>query len=108
MLANSRGTQRRRADHRVIDDKADDYQQTGVIAEGARIPIRSLKTDQKSVTFHKFGGGYEFTYEFERRVSLDVVTPYANRVDREVADRPGRRSSPTSSSTATASTARHR
>jgi predicted transcriptional regulator len=68
----------------VIDDKADDYQQTGVIAEGARIPIRSLKTDQKSVTFHKFGGGYEFTYEFERRVSLDIVTPYANRIEREV------------------------
>jgi hypothetical protein len=84
MLANSRGTNGVELITKVIDDKAEDYQQTGVIAEGARIPIRSLKTDQKSVTFHKFGGGYEFTYEFERRVSLDVVTPYANRIEREV------------------------
>lgn len=67
----------------IIDDKAEDYQQTGIIAEGARIPIRSLKTAEKNVSFHKYGGGYEFTYEFERRVSLDVVTPYANRVNRE-------------------------
>jgi hypothetical protein len=83
MLANSRGTSSVELITRVIDDKEADYQQTGVIAEGARIPIRTLKTDSKSVTFHKFGGGYEFTYEFERRVSLDVVTPYANRVARE-------------------------
>ena len=67
----------------IIDDKAEDYQQTGIIAEGARIPLRSLKTANKNVDFHKYGGGYEFTYEFERRVSLDVVTPYANRVNRE-------------------------
>jgi hypothetical protein len=84
MLANSRGTNGVELITRVVDDKAEDYQQTGVIAEGARIPIRSLKTDSKSVTFHKFGGGYEFTYEFERRISLDIVTPYANRIEREV------------------------
>jgi hypothetical protein len=84
MLANSRGTNGVELITKIIDDKAEDYQQTGVIAEGARIPIRSLSTDQKSVTFHKFGGGYEFTYEFERRVSLDIVTPYANRIEREV------------------------
>lgn len=84
LLANSRGTNGVELITKIIDDKAEDYQQTGVIAEGARIPIRSLKTDQKSVTFHKFGGGYEFTYEFERRISLDIVTPYANRIEREV------------------------
>jgi hypothetical protein len=67
----------------IIDDEAGDYQQTGIIAEGARIPLRSIKDAKKSVDFHKYGGGYEFTYEFERRVSLDVVTPYANRVNRE-------------------------
>jgi hypothetical protein len=83
LIANSRGTDGVELITKIIDDKAEDYQQTGVIAEGARIPIRSLKSDQKSVIFHKFGGGYEFTYEFERRVSLDVVTPYANRVNRE-------------------------
>lgn len=68
----------------VVDDKAEDYQQTGVIAEGARIPIRSLRTSEKSVKFYKFGGGMEFTYEFERRASLDLITPYASRMQREV------------------------
>lgn len=68
----------------VVDDKAEDYQQTGVIAEGARIPIRSLRTSEKSVKFFKFGGGIEFTYEFERRASLDLITPYASRMEREV------------------------
>lgn len=68
----------------VVDDKAEDYQQTGVINEGARIPIRSLRTTEKGVKFYKFGGGIEFTYEFERRVSLDLITPYASRMQREV------------------------
>lgn len=67
----------------VVDDKAEDYQQTGVIAEGAEIPVRSLRTSEKNVKFYKFGGGMEFTYEFERRASLDIVTPYALRVERE-------------------------
>jgi hypothetical protein len=67
----------------VVDDKAEDYQQTGVIAEGAEIPVRSLRTTEKNVKFYKFGGGMEFTYEFERRASLDIVTPYALRVERE-------------------------
>jgi len=68
----------------VVDDSADDYQQTGVIAEGANVPIRSLRTSEKSVKFFKFGGGFEFTYEFQRRASLDMVTPYAARMQREV------------------------
>src|SRR3546814_508793 len=68
----------------VVDDKDADYQQTGVIAEGARIPIRSIRTTEKGVKFYKFGGGFEFTYEFERRASLDIVTPYAARMQREV------------------------
>lgn len=69
----------------VIDDKENDYQQIGIIAEGARIPVRSLRTTEKSVKFHKFGGGIETTYEFERRISLDLLTPYAARMQREVA-----------------------
>lgn len=68
----------------VVDDKAGDYQQTGVIAEGSNIPVRSIKTTEKSVKFYKFGGGFQFTYEFERRASLDLITPYAARMQREV------------------------
>lgn len=69
----------------VIDDKADDYQQYGVIAEGARIPVRSIRATEHAVKFYKFGGGYEFTYEFNRRASLDLIAPYAARMQREVA-----------------------
>lgn len=68
----------------VVDDKAGDYQQTGIIAEGSNIPVRSIRTTEKSVKFYKFGGGFQFTYEFERRASLDLITPYAARMQREV------------------------
>ena len=68
----------------VIDDKAEDYQQVGVIAEGATIPVRALRTSEKGVKFYKFGGGIELTYEFERRASLDIINPYAARMEREV------------------------
>lgn len=68
----------------VVDDKEADYQQMGVIAEGANIPVRSLRSTEKGVKFYKFGGGIEFTYEFERRAAIDLVTPYAARQNREV------------------------
>lgn len=68
----------------VVDDKDADYQQTGVIAEGANIPVRSIRTTEQGVKIYKLGGGIEFTYEFERRASLDVITPYAARQNREV------------------------
>lgn len=84
MLAQSRTINGVEMITTVVDDKAEDYQQTGVIAEGANIPIRSLRTSEKGVKFFKFGGGIEFTYEFERRASLDLVTPYASRMQREV------------------------
>jgi len=69
----------------VIDDSADDaYGQWGQIAEGARIPTRSIRGSQYSVNFFKFGGGYEWTYEFARRASLDIVAPYAQRLETEI------------------------
>jgi hypothetical protein len=68
----------------VIDDKEGDYQIEGMIAEGARIPHRSIRTTDRSVQFHKFGSGIEWTYEFSRRASLDMITPYAARMRGEV------------------------
>lgn len=84
IVAQSRGISGNEMITTVVDDKDADYQQTGVIAEGARIPIRSLRTSEKGVKFYKFGGGIEFTYEFERRASLNIITPYAARQRREV------------------------
>lgn len=69
----------------VIDDSAEDaYTQWGAIAEGARIPVRSIRGTQYSVPFFKFGGGYEWTYEFARRASLDIMAPYAQRLETEI------------------------
>ena len=68
----------------VVADADADYQQTGVIAEGSNIPVRSIRTTESGVKIYKLGGGVRFTYEFERRASLDVVTPYASRMQREV------------------------
>lgn len=68
----------------VIDDKPEDYQVEGMIAEGARIPHRSIRATDKSVKFWKFGSGIEWTYEFSRRASLDMITPYASRMRSEV------------------------
>jgi len=66
----------------VSDDSAE--RGTFSIAEGARIPVRSLRTSQTSVGIFKHGSGYRTTYEFNRRVRLDILTPFANRVAREL------------------------
>lgn len=84
IIAQSRGVDGNEMITTIVDDKDADYQQVGVIAEGARIPIRSIRTTEQGVKFYKFGGGFEFTYEFQRRASLDIVTPYAARMQREV------------------------
>lgn len=68
----------------VVNDGAEDYQQFGVIAERGRIPVRSIRATEHGVKFYKFGGGYEWTYEFSRRASLDIMAPYAVRMEREI------------------------
>ena len=69
----------------VIDDSnGDAYDQWGAIAEGARIPVRSIRGSQHSVPFFKFGGGFEWTYEFARRAGLDIMAPYAQRLENEI------------------------
>lgn len=84
IIAQSRGIDGVEMITTIVDDKDADYQQTGVISEGSRIPIRKIGMTEQGVKFYKFGGGFEFTYEFERRASLDIVTPYAARMQREV------------------------
>lgn len=53
------------------------------IAEGGEIPIRKIKSSSRSVRFFKLGAGYEITYEFARRVTIDILTPYVNRINRQ-------------------------
>lgn len=68
----------------VIDDKQADYQADQAIAEMARIPIRTIRTTQYSVSIYKHGMGYRTSYEFERRARIDLLTPYAARSAREI------------------------
>lgn len=68
----------------VVNDTADDYAAVGVIAELGNIPVKSIRTTEKSVKIWKIGGGYKTSYEFTRRARLDLLTPYANRVNREL------------------------
>lgn len=57
---------------------------THTVAEFGRIPVRTLRTSQTSVGIFKHGSGIMTSYEFERRASLDIMTPFAARVAREL------------------------
>jgi hypothetical protein len=67
----------------AIDDNEAD-RGTYSIAEFGRIPVRTLRTSSTSVGIFKHGSGIKTSYEFERRVSLDILTPFAARVAREL------------------------
>lgn len=54
------------------------------IAELANIPVQTLTSTDRSVSFFKHGSAIRTSYEFERRVSLDVLTPYAARIARNL------------------------
>lgn len=57
---------------------------THTISEFGRIPVRTLTTGSQSVGIFKHGSGIRTSYEFERRASLDILTPFAARVAREL------------------------
>ncbi|RWD47494.1 hypothetical protein [Mesorhizobium sp.] len=67
----------------VVDDKAEDYQVVSAVAELGRFPVKTIRLSEQSVKFYKHGGGYRFSYEFDRRASIETLVPYVNRMDRE-------------------------
>lgn len=69
---------------RVVAEDSSDDRKTFKVAEGARIPVRKVKLGEKAVQIFKHGSGLEFTYEFQRRASLDIITPFAARVERDL------------------------
>lgn len=68
----------------VVEDKAEDYQNFAAVAELGRIPVKTIRMAENSVKFWKHGGGIRFSYEFQRRVRLDLLTPYQVRSAREL------------------------
>lgn len=67
----------------VLNDTAGE-DDTFTVSELGRIPVRTIRTGQSNVKMYKHGSGYQFSYEFNRRASLDIVTPFAARVARRL------------------------
>lgn len=65
-----------------MEDDAED-RKTYTVTELGRIPMRSVRTTQTNVGLGKRGSGIEISYEFARRASLDILTPFAARILRE-------------------------
>ena len=83
LVANSRTVAGVELLSTVVDDDSEE-RDTFTVAEMARIPIRTIRTSEKSVKFYKHGSAIRTSYEFSRRASLDLLVPHANRVAREL------------------------
>jgi len=83
LLAQSRTINGTELISTVVDDDSA-ARGSYIIAELAKIPVRTIRTSQSSVTIWKHGSGIRTSYEFERRSSLDILTPFAARIAREL------------------------
>lgn len=83
LLSGSRTTSGNELIRIVAEDDAN-ARKTSRVGEGANIPMRKVRYSEKAVTFYKHGSGIEYTYEFERRAALDIITPFAARVARDL------------------------
>lgn len=83
MIANSRTINGVELLSTVIDDDSKEND-TFSVAEMARIPVRTIRTSEKSVKFYKHGSAIRTSYEFSRRASIDLLIPHANRIAREL------------------------
>lgn len=63
----------------VYDKATGDAYDSWRVAEGTKIPVRTLKATNQAVRFYKLGSGIEFTYEASRRISIDRFIPHVNR-----------------------------
>jgi len=69
----------------IIEDTSNDYEEgVGAVSEGGQVPIHSIRSSEKSVKLWKYGNGYKTTYEFNRRASLDILTPYALKTQKQI------------------------
>lgn len=68
----------------VVNDSQDDYTIIRPVAEMSNIRVHSIRTSQSMVGMFKMGGGYKTSYEFARRARIDILTPYVNRINREL------------------------
>lgn len=83
MVAGSRTITGNEMIRTVVPDDSESLG-TFYVAEGANIPVRSIRTTQTSVSFFKHGSGLRTTYEFDRSASIDIVVPHMRRIAREL------------------------
>jgi len=83
IVGQSRTVSQREMISTYYEDDADD-RKTYIVSELGRIPVRSVRTSEASVKFGKRGSGIEMSYEFARDASLDILTPFASRIAREL------------------------
>jgi hypothetical protein len=83
LLAQSRTINGTEQISTFVDDDSDE-RGTYSVGEFGRVPVRTIRTSQQSVGIFKHGSGYRTSYEFNRRASLDIMTPFASRVGREL------------------------
>lgn len=83
MVGNSRTINGTELVSTVIEDDPDAYE-TFTVPETGRIPVRTLRTSETSVKIWKHGSALRTSYEFNRRASLDILTPHARRIAREL------------------------
>ena len=83
MLAQSRTIAGTELISTLVEDDSSE-RDTFTVPELARIPVRTIRTSQQTVAMYKHGSAYRTSYEFNRRASLDILTPYAARVAREL------------------------
>lgn len=69
---------------RIVAEDDENARKSFRIGEGAAVPVRKVRYSSRAVTFYKHGSGIEYTYEFERRAALDIITPFAARVQRDL------------------------
>lgn len=83
LISNSRSIQGVELVSTVVSDDSA-ARDTFTVAEGANIPTRTIRTSEQTVKMYKHGSAIRTTYEFQRRASIDLLVPYANRVAREL------------------------
>lgn len=83
LLAQSRTISQTEMISTIVDDPKGELD-TFTVPELARIPVRTIRTSDSSVKMYKHGSAYRTSYEFNRRASLDIMTPFAARVAREL------------------------
>lgn len=68
----------------TVVEPDEDARGTYTVPELSNIPVKTIRTSETSVKMFKHGSAYRTSYEFNRRVSLDILTPFAARVARQL------------------------